>query len=207
MVPARIPRIGFSNMIRMLRKPSSLARPPTAPDIMSMPTIRTAKPRRMEPISFLRPLLTNMIRQIPMTAKIGIQESGFNHLMMLRAAAPPLPKPDKPVNQEVTAVPTLAPMITPTACSSVMVPEFTKPTTITVVAEEDWITAVTPRPNRNPLTGLEVIFPKIVFRLEPALFFRASPITSIPYRKSDKPHKSDNTSKMLIVIILSYVIL
>ena len=56
-------------------------------------------------------------------------------------------------------------------------------------------------------TGLEVIFPKMVFRLEPALFFKASPITSIPYKKRARPHKSESTSKMLIVIILSYVIL
>ena len=39
--------------------------------------------------------------------------------------------------QEVTQVPRLAPIITPTACPSVIRPEFTKPTTITVVAEED----------------------------------------------------------------------
>ncbi len=36
----------------------------------------------------------------------------------------------------VTVVPTLAPMITLMACLKVMSPEFTKPTTITVVAEE-----------------------------------------------------------------------
>ena len=35
----------------------------------------------------------------------------------------------------------LEPMITPTACFSVIMPELTKPTTMTVVAEEDWITA------------------------------------------------------------------
>ena len=29
-------------------------------------------------------------------------------------------------------------------------PEFTKPTTMTVVAEEDWITAVMPAPTRTP---------------------------------------------------------
>ena len=39
----------------------------------------------------------------------------------------------------------------PTACVSFMMPEFTKPTTMTVVAEDDWITAVTPAPKRTAL--------------------------------------------------------
>ena len=33
-------------------------------------------------------------------------------------------------------------------------PELTKPTTITDVADEDWITAVTPVPSRIPLIGV-----------------------------------------------------
>ena len=35
-------------------------------------------------------------------------------------------------------------------------PELTKPTTITEVAEEDWITAVTPVPSRTPFSGVLV---------------------------------------------------
>ena len=46
----------------------------------------------------------------------------------------------------------------PTACSSFMIPEFTKPTTITVVAEEDWITAVTPAPNNTAISLFAVSF-------------------------------------------------
>ena len=37
-------------------------------------------------------------------------------------------------------------------------PEFTKPTTMTVVADELWIMAVTPHPVRNPAARPEVIF-------------------------------------------------
>ncbi len=64
-------------------------------------------------------------------------------------------------SHDVIVVPMLAPIITPTAWCSVMIPEFTKPTTITVVAEEDWITAVTPAPRRTPFTVLEVMFPSL----------------------------------------------
>ena len=33
-------------------------------------------------------------------------------------------------------------------------PELTKPTTMTLVAEEDWMTAVMPVPSRTPLSGV-----------------------------------------------------
>ena len=48
--------------------------------------------------------------------------------------------PSRPLKeriQAVTVVPTLLPMMTPTACFKVMMPELTKPTTMTVVADED----------------------------------------------------------------------
>ena len=38
---------------------------------------------------------------------------------------------------DVIVVPMLAPIIMPTACASFIIPELTKPTTITVVADED----------------------------------------------------------------------
>ena len=51
-------------------------------------------------------------------------------------------------------VPILAPMIIHTAWRRVIMPELTKPTTITEVAEEDWMMAVTPVPRSTPLRGL-----------------------------------------------------
>ena len=60
--------------------------------------------------------------------------------------------PCKPVSdriQLVTVVPMFAPMMTPAACDSRMMPELTKPTTITVVADEDWIIAVTRRAEQH----------------------------------------------------------
>ena len=41
----------------------------------------------------------------------------------------------------------------PIACRTFIMPELTKPTAITDVADEDCITAVTPVPRRIPLTG------------------------------------------------------
>ena len=48
--------------------------------------------------------------------------------------------PSTPVrlsSHAVTVVPTLAPIMTLMACFRLIMPELTKPTTITVVAEED----------------------------------------------------------------------
>ena len=55
--------------------------------------------------------------------------------------------------QAVTVVPMLAPIITLMDSASVSNPAFTKLTTITVVAEEDWIRAVINTPVRTPLPG------------------------------------------------------
>lgn len=54
-------------------------------------------------------------------------------------------------------------MMMPIDWASVMTPELTKPTTMTVVADEDWMIAVTARPNRKPFHGLEVILPRMFF--------------------------------------------
>ena len=54
-------------------------------------------------------------------------------------------------------VPIFAPMMIPIACFSFIIPEFTKPITITVVAEDDWITLVTPVPSATPFSGVLVI--------------------------------------------------
>ena len=68
-----------------------------------------------------------------MIARIGENEVGFKSFR--KKLVPPTSVRLK--IQAVTVVPTLAPRITPTACDSFIIPEFTKPTTITVVADED----------------------------------------------------------------------
>ena len=83
---------------------------------------------------------------MPISAKIGVKEDGFRSL--IKKLSPEIPPKLK--IHAVTVVPTFAPMITLIACFKVMSPEFTKPTTMTVVAEELWMTAVTPRPVKKP---------------------------------------------------------
>ena len=65
-------------------------------------------------------------------------------------------------SHEVTVVPTLEPIITPMACLRVIMPELTKPTTMTVVAEEDWITAVAAIPRKKPFSTVELMLARMV---------------------------------------------
>ena len=83
-------------------------------------------------MSFFFVSLQNRYRIIPTRDSTGTKEEGFssptNRL--------PLSMPERLRIHAVTVVPTLAPIMTWMACRRVISPELTKPTTITVVAEE-----------------------------------------------------------------------
>ena len=64
---------------------------------------------------------------------MGEKELGFKSFSS--RLLPSMPTRDS--IQEVTVVPMLAPMMMHTACCHFIMPELTKPTTMTVVAEED----------------------------------------------------------------------
>ena len=51
-----------------------------APDISSIPNINIANPTKTEPVFFLLSLLDIIIMQIPINAKTGAKDSGFNNL-------------------------------------------------------------------------------------------------------------------------------
>lgn len=96
----------------------------------------------------------------------------------------PIPKTE--TNQAVTVVPTLAPIIRPTECSTVIKPAFTKLIIITVVAEEDCNIPVIPKPVRTPQVRLEVIARRVLRKRAPANFCTDSLITFIPKMKRPK---------------------
>ena len=155
----------------------------TASDMVSIPNISTAKPIMIVAISLCFSFLLVIKIATPAMASTGEKEDGFKSCKKKL-------EPSTPVrlrNHAVIVVPTLAPKITPTAWESFIIPEFTKPTTITVVAEEDWITAVTPAPRSTAISLLLVSFSKMISSLPPDAFFRPSPRTSIPYKKSASP--------------------
>ena len=80
----------------------------------------------------------------------------------------------------VIVVPMLAPMMIQTACCRVIRPELTNPTTMTVVADDDWMTAVIAAPTSTPLIRLDVSFSRIDFILLPAAASRPLLIICMP---------------------------
>ena len=100
--------------------------------MVSMPNISVAKPSRIMPVSFFLLLLQNMYSTMPISASTGVNELGLSSF----THSAPLLMPPRLSSHAVTVVPTLAPMMTLMACLSVRRPELTKPTTMTVVADE-----------------------------------------------------------------------
>ena len=77
-------------------------------------------------------------------------------------------------------VPMLAPMMIHTACVSDIMPALTKPTVMTVVALDDWMTAVIAAPTSTPRKRLLVSFSRISFIRSPAAASRPELIICIP---------------------------
>ena len=130
--PTRTPRKGFSNAMKRLRKPSISASPETALDIASMPNISVANPSKIVPVSFDFCFFDIISITMPKSASIGTKDDGLSIFTQTLSPLMPVRLSIHPV----TVVPTFAPIITFVACFSVISPEFTKPTTITVVADE-----------------------------------------------------------------------
>ena len=77
-------------------------------------------------------------------ARKGVKLEGFKSLNINF----PLLMEFKDKSHAVKVVPRLAPRIKCTDSANVISPALTNPTTITVVADEDWMTAVIRIPNR-----------------------------------------------------------
>ena len=98
----------------------------------------------------------------------------------------------------VIVVPILAPIITEAACVSVISPTFTKPTIITVVADELVTIAVTAAPVPTPKKRFLVAF-DISLRIDlPAAVSRLVPIIFIPIMKAATP---PNSNSILLTIV------
>ena len=130
--PVSMPRAGFLKAVKRLTKAGESASGATEPLIRTIPYIRMAKPSRPLPSSFLLVFLASMIRMIPINARSGEKDSGFSILTKTLS----LDTPIKLMIQAVTVVPILDPMMTPTVLPIFISPEFTRPTSMTVTAEE-----------------------------------------------------------------------
>ena len=110
-------------------------------------------------------------------------------------------KPTAEIIQAVTVVPMFAPMMTPMDWPSVISPAFTKLTTITVVALDDWMSAVMRMPVSTPITRFLVIAAKMLRRRSPATFSRPSDIVFMPYRNRAREPTSENMFSIVSICI------
>ena len=177
------------------------ARGATEPLMVSMPNISTAKPTRMEPMFFFLSFSPAvMVSTTPTAARTGEKELGFRSFK--NRLLPSMPVRDS--SQEVTVVPMLAPMMMPTAWVRFIMPEFTKPTTMTVVAEEDWITAVTSSPSSTAMLFFLVSFSRIFSSLPPDSCTSPSPMVDIPNKNRARPPTRFRTPNISIKIAHSF---
>ena len=93
---------------------------------------------------------------------------------------PPPPRSDRHNSQPVTLVPTLAPRMMGMDWMPFIMPEFTKPMTMMVVADELWMAAVTPKPSSTPLSGVLLSRHSMTSSLLPATRLRPSPMIDMP---------------------------
>jgi hypothetical protein len=89
-------------------------------------------------------------------------------------------KPRIETSQPVMVVPMLAPMTTPMDWVRLTTPAFTRLTSRTVVADEDWMMAVAPIPVRIPAKRLVVSAPMMPRMRFPARFWTESLNTCMP---------------------------
>ena len=146
-------------------------------DIMVIPCMRMENPRSIEPISLLRCFLATIMSIMPRSAKIREKQDGFKSL---RNMLSPLSIPASDRIHAVSVVPISDPKMTPTVCDRSMMPELTKPTSMTVIADEDWMAIVISAPIVRPLNLLSVALLSNFSSLPPAVFFNDSESSLIP---------------------------
>ena len=95
----------------------------------------------------------------------------------------------------VTVVPMFAPKMMPIACVRFSSPALMNPITMTVVALDDWITAVTSVPASTATMPLRAKNCSTFFMFSPAIFWMPSPMSSMPKMKSASPPSTAITTE------------
>ncbi len=177
-IPISKRRKGLLILARKFLTGASVWKYPIASLIISRPMNSIPRYASIEPI-FLIFAFADIIMNAPTPASIARKSVTFRLCSDTR----------KPV----TVVPMLAPIMMGVACIRVIIPAFTKPSTMTVVAEELWITAVTAVPIPTPTNFLFDILSNIFRSLLPATASRLRPKAFIAMRKTPRPPKKSNT--------------
>ena len=146
--PEKTPKSGFLKAVMRDTKLSISFKGSMDEDIIVMPCMRMEKPKSIVPISLFFCFLATMMRIMPISAKIKEKHEGFKSL---RNILSPESIPARDKIHAVSVVPMSEPKITPTVWGSSMMPELTKPTSMTVMADEDCMAIVMIAPIVRPL--------------------------------------------------------
>ena len=141
-IPTRTPRKGFEKLSIIWLNAGTFCKGATALLIVSIPIIMTEKPTTIVPIDLFLSLFANIRKTTPPIARKGVKEEGLSSCSQKEP-----PREFKLSSHAVAVVPRFAAIITPTDCATVIMPEFTSPTVITVVTDDCTNTA-RPVPNR-----------------------------------------------------------
>ena len=138
-----------------------------------------------------------MISTTPMISATGASVEGWKKRR--KDVSPEALRSSSRMIWPVTVVPTFAPTMMPRDLRTDRMPAPTRPDVITMVAVEDWISAVTAIPSRNAFSALSVTRSITRFSVPEEFSFRESPIRRMPYRNMARPPSSERTSKIFIV--------
>ncbi len=138
-----------------------------------------------------------MMRPTPMRATMGEKFAGFSRDMKMLSDWMPL----RDRIHAVSVVPISAPMMAPTVLPSSMMPELTRPTSMTVRAEEDWMAMVMAAPSARLFQRLDVSRCRTTSSLPPATFSRLDDMMFMPNRKKARPPIIVRTEKMVIICL------
>ena len=119
-----------------------------------------------------------MIRMIPMIRAIGASVDGWKKRRM--DDSPEALRSSSRMICPVTVVPTFAPTMIPKDWRNDRIPAPTRPEVMTIVAVDDWISAVTAIPSRNAFSALSVTFSMMILNVPEEFSFSESPIRRIP---------------------------
>ena len=161
-------------------------KPDIEPDIISSPTNTRPKDATRLPAVFTLLFLVTIVNIRPMSVKSMAYIITLNWLSH--------------TSQPVMVVPMLAPIITAAACVSVITPALTKPTTITVVTDDDCTMAVARAPTPTPAKRLPAALLKSARSLLAESFSILSPRNLKPSKKTPSP----TSSKMTLLAVSKF---
>ena len=133
----------------------------------SSPMKRRPKPRKISERSLIFVFLENM------RGRATAIERRDRTVMSME-------KPRRATIHPVTVVPMFAPIMTPIADTRFISPAFTKETTMTVVADEDWMTTVMRKPVRMESSLFPVIISMVLLNFPEAAFCKPWESICIP---------------------------